>query len=1240
MNEARARMAVDIPPETYYVEIFGRLLASGELERLASEIKAGRRTIVLSGLAGSARALVLAALQKKIDRRIVFVARSNKEVEEFQPDVEFFYCALNGVNSCETEVLTIPALETDPYDGTSPHAEVLEQRALALYRAMAGDARVLLTSIGALAERTVSPDQLKASALTLRVNEDMPPELIVDLLIAGGYVRQEPVGAVGEFSLRGGILDVFSPAHDAPHRIEFFGDTVDSIREFDADTQRSVGRVAESLIAPMRELAVRREEFIDWADAARRRWSDEQYRRDLRARIAHAERGEPFPGWEYLIPLTRKLDWSAFDYLKDSIFVIDEPSDIEKRAADLYSRLEDRYSQADDAGELALAPGALFLTAEELGARFDSVARVELRLLGLAAAVTDEQFRLDALTLSSPVEQIGNLIHNNAAPHFLFTLADSTPDISIISQSPRRYHGRIQELARDLEAEAEARRTTLFAMPSLGIAERVTEMLGEYDVAAQFLPSLNPTPEAGNSRPNVVSNRIVTVARLSNGFALPTAGLSLLVESDLFGDLERAAPRREPLKRARRQRKASAFLSDLGDLKVGDYIVHVDHGIGQFQGLQQITTAGAATGNVAAGLERAAAGVREFMLLTYADGARLYVPVERLDLVQRYSAGEGHEPQLDRLGGVGWQKAKARAKRALRDMAEELLKLYAERRLVLGHAYGEDTPWQQEFEDAFEYQLTPDQEATIEDVKSDMRTAQPMDRLVVGDVGYGKTEVAMRAAFKAVMEGKQVALLAPTTVLVYQHYKTFQKRFSAFPMRIEMLSRFRTAKEQKEVVKAIEAGAVDIVIGTHRLLSKDISFKDLGLLVVDEEQRFGVAHKERIKQMRKKVDVIAMSATPIPRTLNMSLAGLRDMSVIETPPRDRLAIQTHVVQFSDAVIRSAIELELQRSGQVFFVHNRVETIYAIAELIGRLVPQARMGVGHGQMAERELEDVILKFIRHEIDMLVSTTIIENGIDIPLANTIIINRADMYGLSQLYQLRGRVGRSNRRAYAYLLIPSEEGLTPIARRRLAAIREFSDLGAGFRIAALDLELRGAGNLLGGQQSGHIDAIGFDLYTQMLERTVRELKGEPVEDEVSTAINLGVSIRIPEEYIYDASQRLRTYKRISSAESEAELADIHAEIADRYGPISETVENLFEYAQLRREASRLGVVSIDREGDRLAVKFSEQARIDPDKLIAMISSGAASFTPAGVLRLKLASQDDDAVFEEVRQLLDHLR
>jgi transcription-repair coupling factor (superfamily II helicase) len=1195
--------------------------------------------------------LVLAALEKKTGRRIVFVTRSNREIEELVPEVEFFFCAISGATSASPGVLTIPAFEADPYDGTSPHAEALEQRALALHRAAAGETRILLTSIGALAERTVAPQALESSGITLRSGEDMPPELIVDLLIAGGYVREEPVGAVGEFSLRGGILDVFSPAHDAPHRVEFFGDTVESIREFDADTQRSVKRVSETIIVPMRELSVRREEFMQWAEAAEIRWTDDRFRRELRARVSHAERGEPFPGWEYLIPLTRPLNSSAFDYFKDALLVIDEPVEIEKRAGDLYDLLADRFTQADEGGEPALPPEELFLTADELRAKLDSNTRVELRLLGREAAATDERFRsldavvpsLDAVSdrASETLNAAASLQRAQPASNqlFLFALAGNTPDISIISQSPQRYHGRIQELARDLESKpGGGPRTTLFVMPSLGLAERVVEMLAEYKITAELAPSL--TSAGQQSQAAIANRRIVTVGRVANGFALPVADLHVLTESDVFGEADMSARQRTLPKRARKQRKASAFLSDLGDLKVGGYVVHVDHGIGQFQGLTQITTAGAATGNVAVGLERAKSDVREFMLLTYAEGARLYVPVERLDLVQRYSGSEGHKPVLDRLGGIGWQKAKARAKRAMRDMAEELLKLYAERKLVAGHAYGTDTPWQHEFEDAFEYQLTPDQEAAIEDVKAGMESAQPMDRLIVGDVGYGKTEVAMRAAFKAVMEGKQVAVLAPTTVLVFQHFKTFQQRFSAFPARIEMLSRFRTTKEQKEVVKALEAGSVDVVIGTHRLLSKDIRFKDLGLLVVDEEQRFGVAHKERIKQMRKKVDVIAMSATPIPRTLNMSLAGLRDMSIIETPPRDRLAIQTHVVQFSESVARSAIELELQRSGQVFFVHNRVETIFTIAELIQRLVPGARIGIGHGQMGEKDLEVVILKFVRHDLDVLVCTTIIENGIDIPLANTIIINRADKYGLSQLYQLRGRVGRSNRRAYAYLLIPAEDTLSDIARRRLAAIREFSDLGAGFRIAALDLELRGAGNLLGGQQSGQIDAIGFDLYTQMLERTVRELKGEPIEEEVSTTINLGLDIRIPEDYVYDMSQRLRTYKRISSAESDEELLEVRAEIEDRYGAIPGTMESLFEFAKLRREASRLGVISIDREGDRLAVKFSEQAKVDPDKLIAMVSAGSASFAPSGVLKVRLESQDDAAVFDEVRELLIRLR
>ncbi|QYO66261.1 transcription-repair coupling factor [Leptolyngbya sp. 7M] len=573
----------------------------------------------------------------------------------------------------------------------------------------------------------------------------------------------------------------------------------------------------------------------------------------------------------------------------------------------------------------------------------------------------------------------------------------------------------------------------------------------------------------------------------------------------------------------------------------------------------------------------------------------------------------------------GTSKTKAKAKRAMRDMADELLRLYAERKLVTGYAFSQDAPWQHEFEDAFPYELTPDQATAIEDVKADMETARPMDRLVIGDVGYGKTEVAMRAAFKAVMDGKQVAVLAPTTILAYQHYESFSRRFAAFPAKIDLLSRFRSAKEQKEVVAAAEKGDVDVLIGTHRVLSKDVKLPKLGLVIVDEEQRFGVAHKEKLKQLKKKVDVLTLSATPIPRTLNMSLLGMRDMSVIETPPRDRLAINTQVVQFSENVIRAAIDLELARNGQVFFIHNRVETIDSIAALVQKIVPNARIAIGHGKMNEKEMEQVMLDFIDYKYDVLVATTIIENGIDIPRANTIIINRADNYGLSQLYQLRGRVGRSNRRAYAYLLIPSELELTPIARRRLSAIREFSDLGAGFRIAALDLELRGAGNILGGQQSGHLDALGFDLYAKMLERTIAELRGEEVYDEMSVTIELRLDLAIPKDFISDTGQRLRIYKRIASAENEATISELRTEIEDRYGRLPTAVSNLLDHGRLRMVAERIGVISIDSVGEGFSIKIGPRSRVSPERLLEFIESNeGVTFSPNGIIRCKDAGSD----------------
>jgi len=605
-------------------------------------------------------------------------------------------------------------------------------------------------------------------------------------------------------------------------------------------------------------------------------------------------------------------------------------------------------------------------------------------------------------------------------------------------------------------------------------------------------------------------------------------------------------------------------------------------------------------------------------------------------LVQAYRVVEGAKPALDRLGGSAWATRKSRVRKSLTEMADQLLELYAERKAAPGFAFSPDTPWQREFEDAFEFTETPDQAIAIADIKRDMERAAPMDRLLCGDVGYGKTEVAMRAAFKAVCDSKQVAVLAPTTILVFQHFETFRRRMAAFPVKIEMISRFRSAAEQKKIIAAVEEGKIDILIGTHRLLSKDVHFDNLGLLVVDEEQRFGVAHKERLKEMSRNVDVLTLTATPIPRTLNMSLAGLRDMSVIETPPKDRLAIQTVVAPFSEALLRRGVTEEIERGGQVFLLHNRIESIYSIADLVRKLVPKARVVVAHGQMGEHELERVMLRFVRDEADVLVCTTIIENGLDIPRANTLLVNRADRFGLSELYQLRGRVGRSNQRAYAYLMIPPTGGLTPIARRRLSALREFSDLGAGFRIAALDLELRGAGNLLGREQHGHIAAVGFDLYCQMLERAVSNKKGETATPELRATLNLGLDIRIPPEYIPGENLRLRTYKRIAGVTNDVEREAVRRELADRFGPLPPAVANLLDYAVLKSLCERLQISSVERHGSEVALKFHGTTPVRPERLVELVRGQKGTrLAPSGVLTVTI-DQGAPSIAETIRNLL----
>ncbi len=756
-------------------------------------------------------------------------------------------------------------------------------------------------------------------------------------------------------------------------------------------------------------------------------------------------------------------------------------------------------------------------------------------------------------------------------------------------QPAMEFRGRVPDWIAEIHAARRRGDTVVFIAETEGRAERTVEILQEYEVVAVPVDRIEDAHAA---------SVLVAVGSLSRGFRLSEAALQIYAETDVFEEEQRAAERRRSV--------ARTFLSDLRDLKAGDLVVHIDHGIGEFTGLKQLGV-------------RGTDGAQEFLELRYAGEDKLFVPVERLDLVQKYTGGA--RPSLDRLGGTSWEKAKTRVKKAMRDMAEELLKLYAQRKAVPGHAFSADTHWQEEFEGAFPYELTSDQATSIADVKKDMELATPMDRLLCGDVGYGKTEVAMRAAFKAVMDGKQVALLAPTTVLAFQHLKTLRDRFAGFPVAIEMVSRFRTRQETKEILAGLTAGRVDIIIGTHRLLSKDVVFKDLGLLIVDEEQRFGVAHKEKIKQLRKRVDVLTMTATPIPRTLNMSLVGIRDMSIIETPPKDRLSIQTNVVKFDSPVIERAVRNEIARGGQVYFVHNRVESIFSIGSLLQRIIPEARVVVGHGQMDEEELERAMLGFVEHKYDVLLATTIVENGLDIPNANTIIINRADRYGLSQLYQLRGRVGRSDRPAYAYLLIPPQEALSPVARKRLAAIKEFSDLGSGFRVAALDLEIRGAGNLLGGEQSGHIEAVGFEMYMKLLEEAVRELKGEEIEDDVRTTVNLGVDLKIDESYVPEMNQRLMVYRKIAATRTEKDLDKVLEEIRDRYGPLPSSILNLAEYGRVRVIADRLGVDTIDREGKTVVIKFRPQTRVDPMRLVKVVHEyPGAILVPPSSLKLDL--------------------
>ncbi|HWX91021.1 MAG TPA: transcription-repair coupling factor [Terriglobales bacterium] len=1161
-------------------ELFADVEKLPVFSRVASHLKEGTGRVSVSGVTPTAKALLLVLLQRAAGRPLIVIVTDNRAAEDLLPVLQGF-AELTGAAD-PASIVTLPTRDVLPFQNLSPHPEIQEERATALWKIATGAVSIVVAPIAATTIRLASTEYYTDLARTVRRGETFDTEALIEHLNTVGYNAADVVEMPGEYALRGGILDVYSPEADRPVRAEFFGDEVESIRKFDPATQRSSSPVDEALLLPLTETPVREELLgaIHVRLSGKRLTGNEEV-------IEQAVRSggvTVFPGWEFYAPVARESR-SLFELLPHAAVLTDEPDNLRQELDRTWTRIEEAHERSG-IGNL-VKPADLYFPPDDWGQTLASLPGADLEHLGITRAEQPESA------------------------------------VQFPSQPSPRFHGSVPAMLEEVQKLITEGTSVVFAAPNTGEVERLADIFSEYNVSfrlgSRTRGGESYADETAYFAGDVLSTTLVK-AYVPDGVIFPDAKLAIFGARDLFDESEVVASRPQ-----RHKSKVSAFLSDFRDLQVGDYVVHVEHGIAQYQGLKEINQGD---------------GPAEFMLLEFAEAARLYVPLTRLDLIQKYRSSEGAKPVLSHLGTATWAKTKARVRKAMKDMADELLKLYAQRQMAQGHAFPADTEWMKEFEDAFEFTETEDQGQAIADVKADMESGRPMDRLLCGDVGYGKTEVAMRAAFKAISDNKQVAVLAPTTVLAFQHYETFKQRFGAFPVAIEMISRFRSPKQQKEILQKVEAGTVDVLIGTHRILSKDIKFSDLGLLIVDEEQRFGVRHKERLKQMRKQVDVLTMSATPIPRTLHMSLVGLRDMSVIETPPKDRMAIQTVVASWDEKLIQSALEQELERGGQVYFVHNRVESIWEIAAKLQELAPKARILVGHGQMNETELEKVMLKFMHHEADILVATTIIENGLDIPLCNTILINRAERLGLSELYQLRGRVGRSDRRAYAYLLLPSAIELTPIARRRLAALKEFSDLGAGFKIAALDLELRGAGNMLGGEQSGHIEAIGFELYTQMLDRAVRELKGEMPEQEIATQLNLGLNIRIPAGYIPEENQRLRMYKRVAGVERESQLHDVRAELIDRYGEPPVAVHNLLDYADLKLLAVRVGVNAIERKRDQVSIKFRQTATVDPERLARFVASQRGTqFSPDGTLKFTQKATAAEDVLSHLKHLLEEL-
>ena len=1187
---------------------------SSPLAGLAGEVEKSRETVI-TGLKGSSPAFVAAALFRALGRTALHVVPTEASARETREALSLFLPP--------GEVIHFPPWDRFATSVQSLGNDVPSKRAAVLARLLSPAPVLVVASLEALLCRVVPKKVLSGFMDLLAMGDRRDRDDLASKLLEGGYRRVSLVEREGEFSVRGDLVDFYGPGEEKPHRVEFMGDEIESIRRFDPETQRSREEVLEVPLAPVSEFIATAESLRRASRNLRIRANEAGLSREERRRVAERLEGEtdrfPLP---YLLPLfftspgtspgegngeagvaaetgeSREageavpgLD-TLFDYLPgpSPVFVDSGPL-IRAAAGKLDSDLERFLFRAREEGRYVPEKESFWLDLAEFERRLDGRAVVRL------SALDREPDGKGRPAIHLPMESPEGLKGPAGVP-----TGSGEGLLSPLVNRVREWLGGDYQV---------------FYVCGEDERERMLHLFSEYGLSARALdgPLLADLRETG-----LPGRLLVKTGKIPEGFVDPGLRVAVVSEGEVFGQKIR--------RRSARSRREGFFLKSFAELSLGDFLVHRDHGIGIYRGLERIGVDGREN---------------DFLLIEYQGKDKLYIPVERLDEIQRYIGPDGHRPGLDRLGGPSWEAVKKRVKKSVQAMAEELVQLYATREAREGHRFSPPDRYYEEFESTFEYEETPDQARAIEDVNQDMSDGKPMDRLICGDAGFGKTEVAIRAALRAVMDGKQVAVLVPTTILAEQHYQNFARRFERYPFRVEVMNRYKSASEQKEIVKALEKGLVDIVIGTHRLLQKDVAFKDLGLLIIDEEQRFGVADKEKMKKMRALVDVLTLSATPIPRTLQLSLAGIRDLSVIDTPPLERQAVKISVAEFAEHLIREALETEIRRGGQAFFLHDRVGSIYTVAGLVRKILPDARVSVAHGRMKPRELEEEMVRFVKRQTDVLVATTIIGSGLDIPTANTIIITRADRFGLSQLYQLRGRVGRSREEASAYLLIPRGGALSRDAWKRLQVIQDFSEPGSGFKVALQDLEIRGAGNLLGVSQSGHVSAVGYELYMELLERAVLELKGEALPDEdIRPEIRFGLSAFLPDDYISDEQRRLFMYKKISLASTGEDLAELKAELTDCYGPLPGPAGTLLEMIGLRNALRRIRVRKMEYDGRNMVLLFSEDSPVDPRRILDLGRKGREEtfrFTPDMRLFVAMPGLEGRDIIGRAEALLERL-